>query len=218
MTIMTIDHEALDQLIVLLENDIDALGWDQPAKLYLIAGTPTDPRFEMAGEIQVGHPYIALQAMWMSGMRIPDSTLGVAIVNECWRAKTVTEVGSARLLELCPPLRSTLDIADLMGLTPEGREELIAEAWQIITLNVRPSHLPDELRVESRQVLVMAKDAAMRNGTRERDGQFQFGRDEGAGTAEAWYGDMPQALLNLTRNVAPFTRNERSIPDTLPTV
>lgn len=76
--------------VLLLEQDLDVLGWDQPNILYAVMGEPGDYRLEKISEMS-GHPVDWMRSAVCGtenhpgGGRLSDDVQGVAVANEGWR-------------------------------------------------------------------------------------------------------------------------------------
>ena len=170
-TPLPVDQAALNKLMLLLENDAAALGWDQPARLYAIVGTPEDPRFDVLVEMVDGHPCDILQAMYDDGARLRPEVIGLALSNEGWRhlhLKELEKVDPA----LVEKMREGVKIIAAATGTPGDTEKLLETSYADFMLRMpRVSQMPPHLRVEVRNVSATFRDGTTTGVLRDRDGE-----------------------------------------------
>lgn len=77
----------IDDLLLSVEEDINALGWDKPHRLFAIEGAPDDPYLVLIAELPV-HPVKDLEGVTPLGPRAK----GVVVVTEAWEANPTKEI------------------------------------------------------------------------------------------------------------------------------
>lgn len=209
---MTTDEiAALEKLALLLENDIDALGWDQDAQAYALRGPLSDPHADLLAKLGGAHPVDALTFVYLSGGRLPVDAIGIGLCTENWQAKTVEQIGFENIEALVPPIAQVVDVMRAMGAPEEEIRRIVTSSWNKVIASVSPSDLPNELRLELRQVMVMTAENQLVTVRRDRGAQPQVVRETPGGIIQL--GRLPQALLNMARGAFPEQTNERSVPD-----
>ena len=209
---MTTDEiAALEKLALLLENDIDALGWDQDAQVYALRGPLSDPHADLIAKLGGAHPVDALTFVYFSGGRLPVDAIGIGLSTENWQAKTVEQIGFENIEALVPPIAQVVEVMRAMGAPKEEIRRIVTDSWNRVITSVSPSDLPNELRLELRQVMVMTAENQLVTVRRDRGAQPQVVRETPGGIIQL--GRLPQALLNMARGVNPEQANERGLPD-----
>lgn len=156
--------DEFEKSMLLLENDVDALGWDQPARIYAILGDDDDLRMELMDEIE-GHPVDYMRDMVAQGHFDP-SVKGVALVTEGWRHPTFDEF---KALDGWPML---VKLAEMHGLSAEEAEKKAEKAFHYANSMMRPSENP--YRGEIRNVIVVMRDQRILGVHRDRGSEAEL--------------------------------------------
>ena len=150
----------LDKDLLLLENDIEAMGWDQPPRLYAILGKEGDYSLELIMEF-AAHPVALIRAMvlgenGMPGGRLDNRVVGVAASVEAWRhaeAKDLAKHHPDKWKELN-------DLAVSVGFDPvtdaQGILDHTDKVLDKIAENFSPSNSP--VRIENRVLTAIMRD------------------------------------------------------------
>lgn len=153
----SVTREALAKLARTLENDLDALGWDQPHRMYVVAGSLEDPRLELTIELPIQfHPCDLLQHLYDSGHRLREGALGLAFATEGWRHLTYPELreGHPNMTAAVEGLTDTL----FPDLTGDERERILTKSLLEMQSGLRPSQAPDHLRKETRSITTVLRN------------------------------------------------------------
>lgn len=176
MTTTQIDIEAVKKLLLLLENDMEGMGWDVQPRLYAVSGTPDDPRFDLLAMIN-GHPFEAIRDMHKEGRRVPSQVLGLALANEGWRHLSLEEaiaIDPERFEEGMQKVKEMWR-ADMGEEIPDDKLMDIAnKAHQEVVTSVRPSQLPEQMRVEVRNTMAVFRDGTSLTVMRDRGKEPTF--------------------------------------------
>jgi hypothetical protein len=176
-----------ERTLEILEVDLDALGWDQPARFYSLKGTPSDPELELLGVLP-GHPFETLEQIRRAGYRAPSEVVGLAIANEAW-------------------IPITLDLAverNLVQKPPEDVEITVDHrmAWTKALMNSSPdgsiAGLPDQYRREVRIVTAITRDGVVHMYTKHRDDNTTVTYSDSQATGRMIH--VMQDLLGLPRS------------------
>lgn len=201
MTELTVtSKDVLTKLAVTCESDINVGGWDQPHRLYVIAGTLEDPYLVRLLDIPLDfHPCEVLQQLYDEGRRLRPDALGLALCNEGWRHLNLEETE-----EIAPDMVKTLrEVGRTMDLeSDETIDGAINRALHEVQRHVRPSQLPDHLRKETRSVSFVLREGptfmAMR--TRGYDEVDVIGLDPEKGE---WSGRIPDFMRQFINGERP---------------
>lgn len=167
-TTLPVNEGELKKLLLLLENDLAARGWDQPARLYLIRGNPNSPHFELVADL-FGHPCDVLQGMWDAGYRVPNDALGIAQAHEGWRHLTLEEVRQRSPRVYGQMLKAAQQLAP-EDASDEDITAVIEKAWSSTIQNLpRVSEMPEDMRIEVRGVFAVFRDGTQMGMSRDRD-------------------------------------------------
>lgn len=169
----TVSTTALVNSLLLLESDIDALGWDRPAALYQIRGD-VDPIIEKLSELP--SPRKDLQRLALRA-HPPASITGLTVVTEAWSTLpwemamvTVPELAELSHAEL---IEANSDVFT-GNETVEELNRLRAYGWTLALVDAAESvggvgNLPPHLRLEVRTVITSLRDGTTIVITRIRD-------------------------------------------------
>jgi hypothetical protein len=188
--------EALKRLVTILENDIGALGWDQPVKIYAILGTLEDPRFDLLLEGVDAKPQVVLQASYDDGLRMKSDVLGLAVCSEGWRMRMPSELTEEQM----PQLAEMRAAGRARGLSEDETENRLSLFFAHMANEFGVSNQPDWLKVESRQVTVVMKDGTVVVGNRDRDHPLEVGHSTVPGSevfdrSNFLAGNVPEAMF-----------------------
>lgn len=184
---MSINEEALTKALILLENDVDALGWDQPAIIYGIEGEDDDPILKKVAEVN-GHPADTMEELYQSGMRPPDVCQGLALVTEAWRLISLQEAVDSGLVDLTDEREAHKDDWDeFFKFASQRWVEGIGAMTQI-------SSLPDHMRVETRNIIAVLRDGSVFLVNHDRNGEIQSYKSDETAAAS---GRVPEAMFAL---------------------
>lgn len=135
-----------DALLLGLEKVLEEAGWDQVPRLYLIEGSEVEPTFRPFVEV-VGHPCDVLQQMWHEGVRVPEATIGLALIVEGERHLRTAEL----------EVRAPASYADLLKTAAEQHggdldaiQVAVETAWTQTCAEVSPLSMPENFRVHVR--------------------------------------------------------------------
>lgn len=153
------------QTMLDLEALLDREGWDRPATLYAIEGTPESPEFRLILTVN-GHPFNVMADLIEHGTVLKHQ--GLALCHEGWRHLRFDEA-----MKLSPEVKERMEQMTRMlsSIAPEAEvQEHLAKAWQRITAEKMepPSKQPDDKRVEIRNVSVVLPDGTSYGIMRDR--------------------------------------------------
>lgn len=162
-------HQNVAKTLTLLDNDLTALGWDLPSRLYLLEGSQEDPTARYVGEID-GHPALGIRVMYDKGFRVPPSAHGMAVSYEMWRHLTADEVIS-RHPEMTEKIIDSMVRAGLKPPTPEELRESITKYYQTSMLPALPGpqHMPAAMRSDARSIVAVLRDGTSFTLAHSRD-------------------------------------------------
>lgn len=195
---VTLNREQLGKTLLLLENDLEGAGWDQPAAIYFVSGDPNDPHLTLAATL-LGHPVPAMQEIYDDGARVPDNVIGIALATEGWRHLQLEE-----LEEVDPQMVAVMRAATKVLFPDHTDEELdgeVKKAMGKLHQQVRPSELPSEMRVEIRNVFVVFPDGTSMGVIRDRDQEPKLTDFQSAEITLG--GRVPDAMHHLLRGERP---------------
>lgn len=154
---------ALEQALSILDNDIEALGWDQPATLYGIEGDIDDPVF--IKQFELGNARTELEEM-THVVRAPTHAVGLVLVTEAWRTASLEEVRNG---PDCDGLVEAIE-RDIREIEAAGGEATAAHFVNMLheMSKGRISELPEPLRRESRVLIAVMKNGEARQLIRTR--------------------------------------------------
>lgn len=169
-----IEDERFEKDVLLLENDLDALGWDQPPRLYAVMGEPGDYRIELITEMQ-GHPVdwikmavcgVPGQRAQYPGGRLNDDVQGICLAVEGWRHPIAKDIEKTD-----PEVWNALvEMAHVVGITDEEQiAKHVNNALATLFENHAPSSNPK--RVEIRSIVVLMRDGRGISVLRDRGGE-----------------------------------------------
>ena len=184
---MSVNEEALLKALTFLENDVDALGWDQPAVIYGIEGDDDDPILKKVAEVN-GHPADTMEELYQSGMRPPEVCRGLALVTEAWRLISLQEAVDAGLVDLTDEREAHKDDwDDFFAFASKRWVEGIGAMTQI-------SELPAHMRIETRNIIAVMRDGTVFLVNHDRDGSVEsYKSDALAGDS----GRVPESMIAL---------------------
>lgn len=155
-----VDDEQFKKDVLMLESDLDALGWDQPNILYAVMGEPGDYRLEKISEMS-GHPVDWMRAAVCGtdehpgGGRLHDEVRGVAVANEGWRHPRAQDFER----HYPEDWAMFMKLADATGVT--DKEEIYERINNVLSPlhdQIAPSNNPR--RIEIRSVIVLMRDGS----------------------------------------------------------
>jgi hypothetical protein len=150
------EYPAFRRMLETLMHDQNAVGWDQPARVYQVTGTIDDPALELLTE-QMLHPIGILDAAYHQGLTIDDDSIGIAVSIESWAAVSFDE-----MRKVTPQMVDDIaEKARANGLSDEAVEEAARTAWQKFLEIIPFESLPDDLREEVRTLIVVLKDGTI---------------------------------------------------------
>ena len=191
---MSVNEEALLKALILLENDVDALGWDMPAIIYGIEGDDDDPILKKVAEVN-GHPADTMEELYQSGMRPPEVCRGLALVTEAWRLISLQEAVDAGLVDLTDEREAHKDDWDeFFKFASQRWVEGIGTMTQI-------SELPPHMRVETRNIIAVMRDGTVFLVNHDRDGKVESYKSDAMATAS---GRVPESMAALLEPVLSF--------------
>lgn len=202
-----VNEDAMKKLLTTVENDLDALGWDQPIGIYVIAGKVEDPHLELVLNLDAGtHPCDALQRLYDMGLRISDKALGLVVASEGYRHLDVDELPGGVGKQIRDSCREFF---------PEYTDEEIEREVQKAYFNILrrapgPASMPNELRREVRTVTAVFRDGSVAMIARTRDeepGPAHVGAQASGG------GNVPESMLSMLRGERPKYNTENRPPD-----
>jgi hypothetical protein len=193
-----LNTEAVDRLITTLENDVSALGWDQPHRLYAIAGSLEDPRFDLMLPPFRQHPIQKFLKGYDTGLRVKPDVVGLALCNEGWRMRMPAELTE----EQVPVLATFRKAGRQKGIKDEDIENALSRYFVELASELGISNAPDHLKVETRTVTAVLKDGTVVAGNRDRDAQLQIAHSTIAGSEvfnpkNVFTGRIPDALYAM---------------------
>lgn len=149
----------IEKALLLLENDIDALGWDQPPRLYAVLGDDEDPYLELAFTFPEGHPVDHMRQMVAQGKFSPE-VKGCVVATEGWRHPTMEDLQKTDAWEVITRSARSANV-------PEDQiEEKGRMALEYANSMMRPAENP--YRVEIRNVVVVMRDGRVFGVHRDR--------------------------------------------------
>jgi hypothetical protein len=152
--------EKIRGMLLTLELDKEAKGWDQLNSLYVVESVDDDPYLVLVAEF-AEHPSDALD-----GLRLSKDVKGVVLISEAW---TVT--ANPQMVEL---IRTR---AEALGIPEELRE--LAVQSVIEQIHGRISLHPE--RVECRITQCILRDGSTFNLMRKRNEEVEFMHDDVGG-------------------------------------
>jgi hypothetical protein len=162
----------LIKALQILDNDLDALGWDNPAQLYEIQGDfINDPVFVKRAELT--DPRGQLERLVASGMEAPEGTIGMVLAAEAWRPATMEEAAA----QAYPDEQKYIDMATEMAaeVRAQGRDEqFIQQAWMKSCLAMAQevggiANLPHALRIEIRTLIAVSREGIVSGVLRSKN-------------------------------------------------
>lgn len=182
-----ITDDEFRKTLLMLENDLDVYGWDQPPRIYAIRGTEGNYYLELLGRM-AGDPAVDIGLAIECGVRLPPNAKGVVVTVEGWR-----HVRTRDLKQHYPgDYAAMVEAARLDGLIPDDTTEFddaLNKALDRLQHHIRPSMAP--FRVEIRSVMAMMADG--RGGMVMRD----RGDDEAEIGEVGSHGRLVEALRAL---------------------
>jgi len=143
---LSTDGNDLRKSLLLLEGDLQAEGWNNPARLYAMVGDPKDPRFELMLPIPAkDHPAEIIEKLVSQQRHCKPDVLGLVIAHEAWATKPVSELDE-EILEL---------LREAVG---EDRAD-VEDAWET-TVSMLPEELVEQFRDEVRTVYSVMRDGS----------------------------------------------------------
>lgn len=154
-----------------LSADLDAMGWDQPARIYHLIEDENDPIARLAGILPT-YPPDDMLAAYDQGMRmLPGKVFGLVIASEGYRHLFIEEVMERnpqmkdRILEAVAEGNATID--------PEEVEEVLARHYydHMVPKLPSPSQMPPFMRCEVRMVCAVLLDGTTitHSSSKEKD-------------------------------------------------
>lgn len=150
-----------------LEEVLEEAGWDQPAMFYAITGTEAEPTFAPLAE-SPGHPCHALQGLWNAGVRVPDKSIGLAWTVEGWRHLTLPELEEQEPGEYASLLEEVVE--EHQGDVDE-MQTAVQRGWDAFCLSNSPTSMPETLRIQVRNSVVVLSTGWTLMVIRDRGGQ-----------------------------------------------
>lgn len=181
---------SVEQAMRLLCDDLVAMGTDKPSRLYFVTGDPDDPTFELATE--VGDPRNDLERFYSGGLRLPKEMHGLLLASEAWRAKTFEEAkGSyfvAKLVEFAQ---------EAAGCAESAANDVVKRAYHEALMGLQPSAMPDDLRVDTRVMVYVARGDVVHHLMRDElcDKYYAATYDQARGVVS----DLLMSLVNGRR-------------------
>ena len=143
-----------------LENDLSALGWDQPARLYFIAGEEDDPYLQMVGPPIPGSATAQIVYAHENGFRVPAGTLGLVLAQEATRHLTFEETIERNPATMVQKIAESI-VRD-GGVEPQGgwsQNQLEDYYYNNMVPGLpNPPDLPDLMRAQVRLISAVLLD------------------------------------------------------------
>jgi hypothetical protein len=170
-------NDGIAKSLLILESDLAALGWDQPAALYEVHGDfDDDPTFVKLAELT--DPRYDLMAMAAS-VRAGDAITGLVLATEAWRPITYDEALVSQDEELQSMvefiqtviLPAGIRLQEQFGETHIDPEKALREAWMkaiVETCHGHIGNLPDRLKREIRTLIAVNRRGEVLGANRAR--------------------------------------------------
>lgn len=185
-----------DKSMLILEGDLEVLGWDQPPRLYALLGEENDWRLELVTSM-TGHPVEFMQMMVATG-RFSDDVKGVAVATEGWR-----HIHWDEFKEKHPDTWEKIQaVAETLGLPMDEAEKRARDMFHEACTQIRPSDSPE--RIEIRNLMVVMRDGRTMGVHRDRGSEAELMPNMGEGRVidamkATLTGEWPKGLQSWAR-------------------
>lgn len=160
-------------LLETLNNDLEALGWDQPDNYYFILGSEEDPYLARVAESE-SHPCDTLKD-FHTKVEIPDSVLGLVIATETVRSLSLRELTEDRP-DLIPSMKAAIEekaqaVGQPLTFSDDEFYEAMIKSYNLLMQLIPPSHLPPPLQREDRLIVAVTKEGIAASVVATRGGE-----------------------------------------------
>lgn len=139
-----------DALLLKLEAFLEELGWEQPARMYLVEGSAEKPEFVTLSDLDA-HPCDVLRDLWTSGRRAEDA-IGLALVAEGVRHLRYEEL-EERAPQMYASIHAGVDLQE-----GEELETVVRNGWTQLAADTPATQMPPSLQVRIRNSVAVTLD------------------------------------------------------------
>lgn len=159
-----------EALVLKLDEALEEAGWDQPARLYVLAGDTENPTIEPISEELTAHPCDTLREFYAAGGRVPDGAIALALAAEGSRHLSFEE-----LEDQAPQMFATLRHAALSTFKKDELDddamELIRGAWTAMCDDTPANLMPEDLRTHVRNSVTVTRSGWTLTVVRDQGGE-----------------------------------------------